>query len=115
MVRFAGVEIALRVHGHAADRQEQSRVPAAGAEASDLRQRVALQHQDLLVLAVGDEQEPLLRIVRERDVPHRPAALSTPKLPATMPPIVVFETIASLMNLPLLSNTWMRLLLLSQT
>ena len=42
VVRFAGVQVALGVDGDTADRQEQPRVPAAGTNRADLRQRVAL-------------------------------------------------------------------------
>src|SRR5712691_2892776 len=40
---------------------------------------------------------------------------TTPNWPATVTPIVFLLTIPSLTNLPLLSNTWMRLLVRSQT
>ena len=74
--RFTGVDVALRVHGHAADAVERARIAAAVAEAADHDgQRVAAQDEDLLVVAVGDVTEALLRIPRERDVPDRSGAL----------------------------------------
>src|SRR6185295_16664752 len=68
---FAGVDVAARVGGDAADGEELAGEAAAAAEAAGGRERVALQDDDFLVLTVGDEQEALLRVVRERDVPRR--------------------------------------------
>src|SRR5262249_35866758 len=36
--------------------------------------RIAQQDEDLLVVAIGDVEKALLRIVRKRDLPHRPVA-----------------------------------------
>ena len=67
---FAGVEITARIDGNGADGEKLTGQASAGAEAADFRERVALEHDDFLVVAVGDEHVALLRIVRERDVPH---------------------------------------------
>ena len=61
----------MRVDRDAADREEASRLAAAVADGADRRERDAIENDDLLVVAVGDEQIALLRVVRERDVPHR--------------------------------------------
>ena len=57
------------VHGEAL-----ARLPAAVAEARENLHRLAQHDVDLLVLAVGEEHVLLLRILRERDVPHRAVA-----------------------------------------
>src|SRR3954469_9241770 len=69
--RFAGVEVPLRIDGDAADRIERAGIAAAVAEAADGLERVAAQDEDLLIVAVGDVEIALLRIARQRDVPHR--------------------------------------------
>ena len=61
--------------------------------------------------SVGNNIDDELRAVGITE----PAALITPKLPASTPPRVFGAMTASRMYLPLRSNTWMRLLLLSQT
>ena len=71
MVLCSRVDVAPRIGCDAADGEELSRETAAAADSAHLRQRVALQHDDFLVVAVGDEDVPLLRVARQRDVPHR--------------------------------------------
>src|SRR5262245_11229540 len=71
VVLFAGVDVAARVGCDAADGEEASWLPSAGAEGADLCQRVTPQDDDRLVVAVGDVEVLLLRIARQRDVPGR--------------------------------------------
>src|SRR4051812_48408589 len=71
VVLLARVHVALRVDGDAADGQEASRLASALSNRADFVERGAIEDAHLLVLAVRDEQVALLRIVRERDVPHR--------------------------------------------
>src|SRR5438132_4194854 len=73
-VRLGHVDVALRVGRDAVDRVELARLPAAVAEARELGQRLAIEDVDLLVGAVGEIEILLLRILRERDVPHRSVA-----------------------------------------
>ena len=78
---LARIHVALRVNRDAADREELSRISTAAPERAHRRQRVALQDVDLLVVTVGDEDEPLLLIVRERQVPRRPVRRHDAELP----------------------------------
>src|SRR4051812_44773277 len=74
-VRFTRVQVTARVHGDAADTVELPGIPAAAANRGAGRlQRVTVENNDFLVVTVGDEQKPLLRVVRERHVPHRSVA-----------------------------------------
>src|SRR6185503_8073146 len=61
------VDVALGIGGDAVHAEELSRLPAAVAEVRDLLQRFANDDADLLVGAVGEEDEALLRVLRERD------------------------------------------------
>src|ERR671914_303601 len=74
LVRFGRVDVALRVHRNTVDAEELAGLPAAVAEARENLHRVALDDVDLLVLAIRQIDVPLLRILRERDVPHRTVA-----------------------------------------
>ena len=58
----------------AVDGEELAGLAAAVAEAREDLQRLAQHDVDLLVLAVGEEQVLLLRILREGDVPDRAVA-----------------------------------------
>src|SRR6185369_17741066 len=62
--RFGRVEIALRVHAHGRDEPEVAGPAAAVAKARHFSERRAIEHENLVVLAVGDEQLPLLCIAR---------------------------------------------------
>src|SRR3954467_10716894 len=73
-VRFAGVQVALRIYCDAADAVKMSGPPSAGADARDDLERVTTQHPKLLIGPVGDVDKLLLRIVRERDIPDRALA-----------------------------------------
>src|SRR5262245_13134904 len=74
-VGFASIQVAARVDRHAADAVELSGIAAAAADRRAGRlQRAAVDDDDFLVVAVGDEQVALLRVVRERHVPHRAVA-----------------------------------------
>src|SRR5262245_24774858 len=75
-VGLACIDITLRIYGDAANGVELARHASARAEARDDFERVAPQDEDLFVVAVGDVEEALLRVVRERDVPHRSVAES---------------------------------------
>src|SRR4051812_14792269 len=71
LVGLGRVQVALRVDRDAVHAEELAGLPAAVAEAGDLRERLAHDHAHLLVGAVGEEDELLLRILRESDVPRR--------------------------------------------
>ena len=103
VVGFGRVDVALRVGGDAVDRVELAGHLAAVAEVGEDLERLPIEDPDALVLAVGQENELLLRVVAERDVPRRSVAeraLADPRL---------------LMNLPSGVNTWMRSFTRSQT
>src|SRR5687767_2177843 len=72
--RLACIYGALSIGRDAADTKERTRIAAAGAEAADRRERIAAQDVHCLILSVCDEDELLLRIARERDVPRRAVA-----------------------------------------
>src|SRR5262249_40372492 len=74
LVGLAGVDVALQLPGDAAYAVKLARHPPAVAEARDDFKRIAQQDEDLLVVAIGDVEKALLRIVRKRDLPHRPVA-----------------------------------------
>src|SRR5262249_17466775 len=74
LVGLGRVEVALRIRRDAVHAVELPRLAAAVAERGELLQRLAQDHPDALVLAVGHEDEFLVRIARERDVPYRPGA-----------------------------------------
>src|SRR6185312_17247511 len=78
LVGLGRIDVALRVDGDAVDREPLARLPAAVAEAGEDLHAGAIEDVDLLVLAVGQEQVLLLRILRERDVPHRSVAERRP-------------------------------------
>src|SRR5262245_13638278 len=69
LVGLGRVDVALRVGRDAVDREELSRLTAAVSEARENLERLAVHHVDLLVLAVGDVDVLLLRVLREGDVP----------------------------------------------
>src|SRR5207249_7083115 len=68
---LAGIQGAVRVDGDGADGEQLTRQPSTASEAAHLRERVALQHDDFLVVTVGDVHVSLLRIVRKGKVPDR--------------------------------------------
>src|SRR6266542_5934075 len=72
--RLPRVDIPPRIDRDASDAVERAGMASAVAEASHRFERVAPQDEYLLVVAVRDEQVSLLRIVRERHVPHRTRA-----------------------------------------
>ena len=74
LVGLGRVDVALRVGRDAVHGEELAGLAAAVAEARQDLQRVALDDVDLLVLAVGEVEILLLRILRERDVPDRAVA-----------------------------------------
>src|SRR6185503_20640563 len=67
-VGFGRVEIAFRIHGDAVDGVELSRLSSAITKAGELFERVAAQDADLHVVAIGQVEIGLGRILRERDV-----------------------------------------------
>src|SRR5437762_1256648 len=71
---FSSVYIAFGVHGDIPDTEELPGLTSTHAEAGDVGERVALQHEDFLVVAVGNIEVALLRVLREADVPHRSVA-----------------------------------------
>src|SRR5262245_53811555 len=73
-VRLGRVDVAFGVGRDAVDPEELSRLTATVAETCEELQRLPVENIDLGVLAVGQVDESLLRILRERDVPHRPGA-----------------------------------------
>src|SRR5262245_59181506 len=73
-VGLAGVDVALRIHGYATHAVELAWHPPAVAEAQDDFERIAQQDEDPFVVTIGDIKKSLPRILRKRDVPHRPVA-----------------------------------------
>src|SRR5215831_13275172 len=69
---LACVQVAVRIDRYAPDCEKLAGESTAAADHAHLRERVALEHDDLFVLSVGYVHEPLLRIARERNVPRRP-------------------------------------------
>src|SRR5437867_5621693 len=74
LVGLRRVDVALRVRGDAVHGEELPRLAAAVAEACQDLERLAVHDVHLLVSAVGEVDVLLLRIARERDVPHRSVA-----------------------------------------
>src|SRR5580765_4171214 len=74
VVGLGRVDVPLRVGGDAVDGVELAGHLAAVAEAGEDLERLPIENPDLLVLAVREVDELLLRIVRERDVPGRAVA-----------------------------------------
>src|SRR6267378_5949804 len=70
-VRFRRIEVALGIGGDAVHAVELARLATAVSEVGDFLERVAQDNAHLLVLAVGEEHEPLLGILRERYIPGR--------------------------------------------
>src|SRR3970282_1255916 len=73
-VGFRGVDVALRIGGDAVHAVELTRLPPAGAEAGEDFELLPVDDVDLLVLAVGEVDVPLLGVSGEGDVPDRPAS-----------------------------------------
>src|SRR4051812_24288414 len=73
-IDLGGIDIALRIDRHGVNPVELAGVAAVVAEGADHAAVVALQHANLVVLAVGAEQIALLRVGPNRDVPHRAVA-----------------------------------------
>src|SRR5262249_6007156 len=71
LVGLGRVEVALGVRRDRVHAVELAGLAAAVAERGELLERVAQDHAHPLVLAVGQEHELLVGILRERDVPHR--------------------------------------------
>src|SRR5207249_10381312 len=71
MVLLSRVQVTARIDGDGADGQKLSGQASAAAEIAHFGERVALQHDDLLVVTVGDIHVSLPRIVRTGEVPHR--------------------------------------------
>src|SRR5581483_9156520 len=74
VVGLGGVDVPLRVGRDAVDRVELARHLAALAEAREDFERLAIEDPHLLVVAVREVDELLLRIVGEGDVPRRTVA-----------------------------------------
>ena len=112
---LARVDVALRVDRDAADREELARLAAAAAEAP--RPPPACRAAACGPSCRGRRPRTvaLLRIVRERDVPHRACDDTTPNWPGHGRAQRVLRDDASFTNLPSFWNTWMRLLLRSHT
>src|SRR4051794_24401588 len=73
-VDLGSIDVALRIDRHGMNPVELAGVATVMAEAADHAAVVALQHANLVVLAVGAEQVALLRIRPDRDIPHRAIA-----------------------------------------
>src|SRR5437660_7652275 len=74
LVGLGRVEVALGIRRDAVHTVELAGLPSAVAERGELLERVAQDHADPFVLAVGQEHEALVGIPRERDVPYRAGA-----------------------------------------
>src|SRR4051795_4078661 len=70
-IDLGGIDVALRIDRHGVNPVELAGVAAVMAEAADHAAVVALQHANLIVLAIGAEQIALLRIRPDRNIPHR--------------------------------------------
>src|SRR5687767_11399835 len=70
LVGLRRVEVALRIRRDAVDGEELAGLTAAAAERGEHVERLPVEDVDLHVGAIGDVQEALLRVARERDVPH---------------------------------------------
>src|SRR5215510_6381384 len=66
---FSRVDVALGICRDAVHSVELAGLAAAIAECGHLRERVAHDDANPIVLAIRQEDEPLLRVPRERDVP----------------------------------------------
>src|SRR3954447_17071697 len=73
-IDLGGVDVALRIHRHGVDPMKLTGVASATAEAADHSAVLALEHPDLVVLAVRAQQVCLLRIGPDRDIPYRAVA-----------------------------------------
>src|SRR3981189_836817 len=73
-IDLGGIDVALCIDRHGVDPVELAGVAAVMAERPGHAAVFALQHPDLVVLAVGAEQIALLRIRPDRDVPYRAIA-----------------------------------------
>src|SRR5215471_2271027 len=73
-VGLGRVEVPLRIRSDAVHAVELARLPPAVAERSDFLKRLANDDAHPLVLAVGQHDEALLRVLGEHDVPHRAGA-----------------------------------------
>src|SRR4051794_13065419 len=71
LVGFGRIDVALRVRGDAVDAVELTGLASAIAERGHLLERLAHDDAHLLVLPVRHENETLLGILREGDVPDR--------------------------------------------
>src|SRR5437588_5753045 len=68
---LGGVEVAFRIDRDVVHPLELPRLPAMAAPLVDERARVAQERADLPVRAVGGEDETLVLVLREHQVPHR--------------------------------------------
>jgi len=73
-VSLGRVEVALRIGRDAVHAVELAGLAPAVAEVGELFQRLAQHDADLCIAAVGEKDIGLLRVLRERDVPHRTLA-----------------------------------------
>src|SRR3954465_9028102 len=70
VVGLGRIDVALRVGGDAVDGVELSGHLAAVAEAGEDLERLAIQDPYFLVVAIGEVDELLLRVIRKSDVPR---------------------------------------------
>src|SRR5262249_55482646 len=75
LVGLGREDVALRVRRDRVHGEPHARLTTAVAELRDRLERLPIHHVDALVLAVGEIDVLLRRILRERDVPHRAVAL----------------------------------------
>src|SRR5262249_34511191 len=69
--RLAGVKVAFRVDCDAVHTVELTGLPSPSAEARQHLERLTIENPDLHVAAVCEEDVFLLRVPRERNLPHR--------------------------------------------
>src|SRR6267143_6746337 len=74
LVRFGNKKVALRVDGQVVGAVELPSPTTGAAKRADDLQRLAVEDIDLLIGAVGHDQERLFRIDGKPDVPHRATA-----------------------------------------
>ena len=68
VLNFSRINVALRIDGNRVDPVELTRVPSISSERSFERAGLAIQDLHHVVRSIGDEDVPLLRIAREREV-----------------------------------------------
>ena len=116
VVLLARVDAALRVDGDAADGEELPGIAAAASRRWSTGASVSRCSTCTFLLWPSATNSSRCCASDENATSHaEPYDDTTPNCPETVAPSVFFETTPSFTNLPSFWNTWMRLLLRSQT